>query len=120
VLLQAVLGTRVETKRLDNSLNGSLVIQSLHNPAARTPDVRVLNVTLGDFTAQLSSANAIAEAVLSVQVRYRMNHHFLTHNPMLEVPKGANDFGHLIAMWETLDRVTTGSIQNRPESQRST
>jgi hypothetical protein len=69
VLLQCVLGTRIETKRLDNSLKGSLVIQSVHNPAVRNPDVRALNATLGDFTAQLSSSNAIIEAVLSVQVR---------------------------------------------------
>lgn len=70
VMLQGLLGWKIEVLRFENVLKGALVIQSLHNPAARTHDVRVLNVALGDFTAPLAPGGAISEAVISVQVLF--------------------------------------------------
>ena len=68
-MIQGMLGARVELARFEACLKASLVIQSLHNPAAKSADIRVLNVALGDFTAQLTTPAAVSEAVLSVQVR---------------------------------------------------
>jgi hypothetical protein len=70
-VLQGLLNHRLELSRFEPRLKAALVLQSFHNPAAKIPDIRVLNAPLGDFTAPLGSAAAIAEAVLSVQVRCR-------------------------------------------------
>ena len=68
-MLQGLLGNRLEIHRFESRLRAALVVQSLHNPAAKHSDIRVLNAALGDFTAPLPSAAALAEAVLSMQVR---------------------------------------------------
>jgi hypothetical protein len=68
LMLQGLLGWKIEVLRFENVLKGALVVQSLHNPAARNHDVRVLNLALGDFTAPLTPGGAISEAVVSVQV----------------------------------------------------
>lgn len=72
-MLQAVLGVRLTISEFEEKLRVPLVIQSLHNPACRTPDVRVFNPSAQSFTSALSLTfeSALADAVLSAQLQVR-------------------------------------------------
>lgn len=72
-MLQSILGVRLALSLFEEKLQVPIVIESLHNSACRTPDVRVLNPSVSGFTPALSLMfeSALADAVLSAQAQVR-------------------------------------------------
>lgn len=72
-VLQTVLGVRLTISEFEEKLNVPVVIESLHNSACRTPDVRVFNPSAQSFTPAISLTfdSALADAVLSAQAQVR-------------------------------------------------
>eukprot|EP00892_Ulva_mutabilis_P012033 jgi/Ulvmu1/9201/UM005_0301.1 len=72
-MLQSILGIRLVLSQFEQQLKVPIVVQSVHNPACRSADVRVLNPSVSGFTPALSLSfdSALADAVLSAQAQIK-------------------------------------------------